>query len=158
MPTSLVGCIQASHPARTSRRGIRAASGGTQARVGRNGRLVPGAATRARRQLRVAESIPILDKIEACLAALARTVLPKSSLAKAVTYARNQWQALRRYTEDGRLTIDSTNPEPRPLVPDFAVLIAAPATSDAGSHGTPSWTGRTLTRAEESGTEAIAPG
>jgi hypothetical protein len=28
-------------------------------------------------------------------------------LAKAVNYARNQWPALRRYTEDGRLTIDN---------------------------------------------------
>ena len=45
--------------------------------------------------------------INAILAALARTVLPKSSLAKAVTYTRNQWEALRRYTEDGRLTIDN---------------------------------------------------
>ena len=61
----------------------------------------------ARRQLRVAESIPVLDKIEAYLAELARKVLPKSSLAKAVTCARNQWDALRRYTEDGRLTIDN---------------------------------------------------
>ncbi len=61
----------------------------------------------ARLQLRVAESIPILDKIEAYLTGLARTVLPKSSLAKAVNYARNQWAALRRYTEDGRLTIDN---------------------------------------------------
>ena len=26
---------------------------------------------------------------------------------KAVTYTRNQWEALRRYTEDGRLTIDN---------------------------------------------------
>jgi transposase len=61
----------------------------------------------ARLQLRVAESIPVLDKIEAYLAGLARSVLPKSSLAKAVNYARNQWAALRRYTEDGRLTIDN---------------------------------------------------
>ena len=61
----------------------------------------------ARRQLRVAEAIPVLDKIEAYLADLARRVLPKSSLAKAVNYARNQWAALRRYTEDGRLTIDN---------------------------------------------------
>jgi transposase len=61
----------------------------------------------ARLQLRVAEAIPVLDKIEAYLADLARRVLPKSSLAKAVTYARNQWEALRRYTEDGRLTIDN---------------------------------------------------
>ena len=61
----------------------------------------------SRLQLRVAESIPVLDKIGAYAAELARTVLPKSSLAKAVNYARNQWDALRRYTEDGRLTIDN---------------------------------------------------
>ena len=61
----------------------------------------------ARRELRARESNPVLDKIEAYLPELARTVLPKSSLAKAVTYARNQWKALRRYTEDGRLTIDN---------------------------------------------------
>lgn len=61
----------------------------------------------ARRALRVLEANPVLDKIEAYLAELATTVLPKSSLAKAVTYARNQWVALRRYTEDGRLTIDN---------------------------------------------------
>src|SRR5512135_2163449 len=61
----------------------------------------------ARRQLRVAEAIPVLDKIEAYLAELARRAVPKSSLAKAVNYARNQWEALRRYTEDGHLTIDN---------------------------------------------------
>ncbi len=60
-----------------------------------------------RGELRVAEANPVLDKIEAYLVELAATTLPKSSLAKAVTYARNQWQALRRYTEDGRLTIDN---------------------------------------------------
>jgi transposase len=61
----------------------------------------------ARHALRLAESSPILDRIEVYLAELARFVLPKSNLAKALTYARNQWQALRRYTEDGRLTIDN---------------------------------------------------
>ena len=61
----------------------------------------------ARHQLRLAESIPVLDKIEAFLTGRASTVLPKSSLAKAVHYARNQWTALRCYTEDGRLTIDN---------------------------------------------------
>ncbi len=34
-------------------------------------------------------------------------VLPKTTLGKAVSYAQNQWQALRRYTEDGRLSIDN---------------------------------------------------
>jgi len=61
----------------------------------------------ARRELRAAEANPVLDKIEAYLAQLVRTAVPKSSLSKAVTYARNQWEALRRYTEDGRLTIDN---------------------------------------------------
>jgi len=61
----------------------------------------------SRHALRAREANPLLDKIEAYLAELAPTALPKSSLAKAVTYARNQWEALRRYTEDGRLTIDN---------------------------------------------------
>jgi hypothetical protein len=61
----------------------------------------------ARRELRAGEANPILDRIEAYLAELAPISLPKSSLAKAVTYARNQWEALRRYTDDGRLTIDN---------------------------------------------------
>jgi hypothetical protein len=61
----------------------------------------------ARRELRVSQAIPILDKIEAYLEELSAKVLPKSSLGKAVTYARNQWEALRRYTEDGRLSIDN---------------------------------------------------
>ena len=59
----------------------------------------------ARRELRAREANPVLDKIEAYLAELAPWVPPKSSLAKAVTYARNQWEALRRYTVDGRLTM-----------------------------------------------------
>jgi len=61
----------------------------------------------ARRELRVREAIPVLDKIETYLTELAPTALPKTTLGKAVTYARNQWDALRCYTEDGRLTIDN---------------------------------------------------
>jgi len=60
-----------------------------------------------RLQLRRAEAVPLLDQIETYTTELARKALPKSSLAKAVQYARNQWAALRRYTEDGRLTIDN---------------------------------------------------
>jgi transposase len=61
----------------------------------------------ARRELRAGEANPVLDKIETYLAELAPRALPKTTLAKAVNYARNQWEALRRYTEDGRLTIDN---------------------------------------------------
>jgi transposase len=65
----------------------------------------------ARCELRCAEANPVLDKIEAYLGELATTVLPKSSLAKAITYAQNQWDALRCYTTDGRLTIDNNTAE-----------------------------------------------
>jgi transposase len=57
--------------------------------------------------LRQREAVPVLDRIEAKLDELTGRVLPKSAIGKAVTYARNQWAALRRYTGDGRLTIDN---------------------------------------------------
>jgi transposase len=63
--------------------------------------------------LRQAESVPILDRLRAELDRLSSKLLPKSALAKAVTYALNQWQALHRYTEDGRLTIDNNVSERR---------------------------------------------
>jgi transposase len=66
----------------------------------------------ARALLRQQESNPLLDRIESYLAELAQgRLLPKSLLNKAVTYARNQWSALRRYTDDGRLTIDNNTSE-----------------------------------------------
>ena len=61
----------------------------------------------ARGELRRNEAEPVLDKLEVYLESLAFKLLPKSALAKAVNYARNQWTALRRYTTDGRLTIDN---------------------------------------------------
>jgi transposase len=57
--------------------------------------------------LRQRESVPILDRIEKYLDELSGRVLPKSALGQAVTYARNQWAALRVYASDGRLTIDN---------------------------------------------------
>ena len=64
--------------------------------------------TAAERQaLRQRESVPILDRIETYLDELSPRVLPKSALGKALTYARNQRAALRRYVSDGRLTIDN---------------------------------------------------
>lgn len=53
------------------------------------------------------EADPVLDQLESYLTTLTVKVLPKSALAKAVNYARNQWDALRCYTRDGRLTIDN---------------------------------------------------
>ena len=53
------------------------------------------------------ESAPILDRLEKYLDELSSRTLPKSALGKALTYAKNQRAALRRYVEDGRLTIDN---------------------------------------------------
>jgi len=60
-----------------------------------------------RQVLRQFESVPILDRIERYLDELTQRILPKSALGKAMTYARNQWAALRQYVSDGRLTIDN---------------------------------------------------
>ena len=67
--------------------------------------------TAARCELRNREAAPLLDRLDAYLAQLKSHVLPKSALAKALTYARNQWDALRCYTQDGRLTIDNNTSE-----------------------------------------------
>ena len=64
-----------------------------------------------RQAFRAQEANPVLDRIEQYLDELARCPLRKSPLSKAVWYARNQWQALRRYTEDGRLSIDNNKSE-----------------------------------------------
>ena len=67
--------------------------------------------------LRQAESVPILRRMGAWLKfdddgvfsknAFPDGVLPKSSTAKAIRYARNNWKALNVFTTDGRLTIDN---------------------------------------------------
>ena len=65
----------------------------------------------ARHELRRLEAEGVLDQLEIYLVTLAGRVLPKSALAQAVNYARNQWDALRCYTRDGRLTIDNNTAE-----------------------------------------------
>jgi hypothetical protein len=60
-----------------------------------------------RQALRARESVPVLDRMEQSLDELSPVALPKSPLGKALAYARHQWAAFRRYTEDGRLTIDN---------------------------------------------------
>ncbi len=67
----------------------------------------------ARRAMRQTEALPILERVRNELDRLSSRLLPKSALAQAITYALNQWQALCRYTEDGRLTIDNNVSERR---------------------------------------------
>ena len=64
-----------------------------------------------RHALRQQQSVPLLDQIEAWLQERSLSVLPKNVFGQAVGYARNQWEALRRYTADGRLTIDNNQSE-----------------------------------------------
>jgi DNA invertase Pin-like site-specific DNA recombinase len=67
----------------------------------------------ARRALRQAQAVPVLERLREELDRLSARLLPKSALAQATTYALNQWQALCCYTQDGRLTIDNNVSERR---------------------------------------------
>ncbi len=73
----------------------------------------------ARVELRHARARPLLDEFHAWLDLAETQSLPKSPLGKAIVYARNQWPALQRYLDDGRLEI-SNNAAERALRP-FAV-------------------------------------
>jgi transposase len=65
----------------------------------------------ARLALRQEQSVPLLARIDAERARLAQTVLPKSSVGDAVRYLTNQWAALQRFVDDGRLAIDNNRAE-----------------------------------------------
>ena len=57
--------------------------------------------------LRQAEAIPILHEFHDWLQGVAPTVLPKSKIGEAVSYALNQWEAWERYCDAGFLSIDN---------------------------------------------------
>ena len=60
-----------------------------------------------RLRLRQAEAMPILNRMQTRFDAVAPELRPSSKLAEAVAYSRNHWEALRRYTSDGRIPIDN---------------------------------------------------
>ena len=64
-----------------------------------------------RLQLRQSESAPVLTRMKAWLDARVLDTLPKSPLGEAITYAHNQWTALKRFTENGELEIDNNTAE-----------------------------------------------
>lgn len=60
------------------------------------------------RAARQQHATPILDALEQWLDDPSQqSLLPKSPIGKARTYTQNQWQALRRYVNDGALSIDN---------------------------------------------------
>jgi transposase len=64
-----------------------------------------------RLRLRQEKSVPLLKSFGEWLDKQAAAVLPKSPLAEAVGYARNQWAALQVYTTAGFLEIDNNAAE-----------------------------------------------
>jgi transposase len=70
-----------------------------------------GLAPEQRMALRQERSKPILDQMLPWLQAQQSVFLPKSPMGKAIGYALNQWAALNRYLDDGRLAIDNNAAE-----------------------------------------------
>jgi len=60
-----------------------------------------------RRSVRQERSVPILESFRVWMEGQKARVLPKSPVATAIEYAQNQWAALVRFCEDGRLNIDN---------------------------------------------------
>jgi transposase len=59
-----------------------------------------------RRQIRQERSVPVLQALKEWLGAN-NDALPRSKLGQAIGYARNNWEALSRYVEEGYLPIDN---------------------------------------------------
>ncbi len=62
-------------------------------------------------QKRQQRAVPILKKIKQELDRLAPIVAAKTPLAKAISYALNQWEGLCAYTKDGRLRLSNADTE-----------------------------------------------
>lgn len=65
----------------------------------------------ARQKRRERDARPVLEEIGRWCAMTYNQEPPKSALAKAIGYIVNQWQALSRFVEDGRLPLDNTRCE-----------------------------------------------
>ena len=74
-------------------------------------REVKDADDNTRLALRQERSVPVLARIKQWLDAEQEVVLPRSPMAQAITYARNQWNALCTYTTQGFLNIDNNASE-----------------------------------------------
>lgn len=70
-----------------------------------------GASPEERLALRLSKSKPVLDDLGVWIEQVRSTEPPKEPLGKALTYAHNQWAALGRFLEDGRLPLDNGAPE-----------------------------------------------
>lgn len=73
---------------------------------------IRGSPPQARRATRQEHARPIVTALYAWLREQLPTVSRKSKTADAITYAMNQWQALVRYLDDGRIEIVSAPSPP----------------------------------------------
>jgi transposase len=64
-----------------------------------------------RRQVRMRESVPILERLHKRLVEVRPNVRPSSKLADAIGYLLNRWNAMTRFTTDGRYAIDNNEAE-----------------------------------------------
>src|SRR3712207_6031107 len=80
---------------------------------------VNGQSPEQRRATRQAQSKPLLDALHDWMLQQRRRLSGKSTLGKALQYALSRWDALVRYVEDGRLSIDNNLAER--LLKDIAV-------------------------------------
>ena len=77
-----------------------------------------GGSPTVRAELRAEYSRPAMHRLGEWIAQMHPDVEPKSPLGKALTYAVNQWPALERFLDDGRIPIDNNavEREIRPIV------------------------------------------
>ena len=60
-----------------------------------------------RKELRIKESLPVLEELEKWMNKQLPEVLPKSSIGKAITYTLGLWKRLIRYVDNGQWEIDN---------------------------------------------------
>ena len=70
-----------------------------------------GSSPEQRRAMRQTESNSIVTGLHAWLTEQIKTLSRKSVTMEAITYALNQWSALSRYLDDGRIEIDNNAAE-----------------------------------------------
>lgn len=74
-------------------------------------RAINGQSAETRRAVRQAQSLPLLADLNSHLEASLARISRKSDLAKAIRYSLSRWEALCRFTQDGRLEMTNNAAE-----------------------------------------------
>lgn len=93
-----------------------------------------GVSPEQRLEMRLERSGPLRNELGHWIADNHPKVRPKSPLAKAMGYSLNQWDALGRFLEDGRIPLDNGEAERRIRGPAMGRRNYLFAGSDAGAH------------------------